>query len=228
VYSFRNYFVSLSVGLGVLGFSGLWSLLHNLNKKSIDLLTYNSLLAFASLFFAIFYQTRISFYTSWLCLTAISRLSHVALIGLLPLRPKRKFLLTIQLLLILILLPLGLRFSSLPLTKTPWLKMSEEVSQINSEVLIYGEPIRRLELFMPLDVEVRIPRNETQFYEEVNNPRWERVYLYGEKHPLHWQALKDNCLWYYEIVKGNSSLNLEVIWNDKYSYCYEVERNVSS
>jgi len=240
-YTILNTLISFTLGFGLTFYLALSSIFRTLRKHRVDVVTFNAALCLLSVAFAIAYQTRTGFYATPLCLLTVIRLSHTGLPALLVVgKVKRKILLAqkkkiliaqLPILLLLGFFALTTRYATL--TPAPWLRMARLCENTGGRVLIYGEPIRRLALFVPENVVVKVPHEKEEFMSLIP-AQWRKIYLYGELHPLHWQALRDNCPWYYRLVHntliGNSTClpdgcEVKVVWFDESSYCLEVKRN---
>lgn len=231
-YSTLNTSLAFATGLGFVSILIVASLVGSLRQRKIDLLNFNAILCLLSVVGAIFWTTRVHFYTTPLCLLTIVRLSHTALPAVLAVSKPSYRRFPFQILIIVFMAILVLASGRVPLTESPWLRMARLCQQTHSKIIIYGEPVRRLMLFLPEDVVVKAPREEMEFRSFLKT-RWTRFYLYGELHPLHWQALRDNCPWYYRLVRRALARNstyllddyeVKVVWRDESSYCLEVRK----
>lgn len=254
--SLKNVFVGLFGALGIvalfviIGFAiSFW---HLREKKNFSLCYQSCMGIFISLF-SIIWKSR------WECYltgkeSAIIRFSFSALQGILlcgflyTYFPRTKKILLIVGLSSLVVLgtifPLIMQsgLSSNLLNRldfayrSPYVKAEKVLSGISSTILIVGEPLDGLMVWIDQpNVDLRVPpavstvysdheEREIAIFEEMIS-QYDRVFLYGGKRPAHYLNL-GRVPWYVEIVEGKSEKYfIETIWEDKESYFYEVIKN---
>jgi len=236
ILTFSNFPIGILFGWNViLGILAIVGTLMMIKQRNDLIILANVLFGFLTFLGTSNVLAQYSFYMTPLALSSMVRLSHTTLPSVLSLKtvyrkvnPRKAIAVTLILDMLCFPVLAYVVQSNLSVNyinridwnyKAPWLRLSQLVKN-SCDVLIFAEPLIRAKIFTESEnVLVLLPlNNETEFYEMINQG-WDKIYFYGEIHTLHFNALKCNCFYYYEIVTKRQ--NVTVIWDDAESYLLE-------
>jgi len=212
-YSIRNFFIGTLIGWTPI--LGVYVLFETSRKRVIV-----SLLSFLAFYGTLLYSGTHTWFSTLGCVSAIIRFANCTVLAVSQIKiTKKLFVSTVLSSLILGTLSLQLGIvTQNPFTptfkETPWVRLSRIVNG-KGKILVYGEPLSRLYLFVDDNVVCKLPINQTVFMKDLTK-NWDSIYLYGEKHPNHYIALPE---WYKKFI---NETNYTIVWEDEESYCYRL------
>lgn len=126
--------------------------------------------------------------------------------------------------LVLFTLPSSVNISNFSLSyRTPWLKVSNYLEGDTSRILVVGEPVMRLDLYLYMynrGVNTTLLISESEFSNIICY--YDRVFIYGEYHYNYVSTILYNYPWYLDLIENRTQYKVRIIWNDFESYFSEV------
>jgi hypothetical protein len=241
---FRMFFIGFFLSMGVGSAFVLYGIFKRVREKKLKEKIF--LLGFIPLFLLFATSAFVAqspLYTTeerllFESLSTFFRLGHISLLAIPILSVTKKKYILLAMIVLVVVSPAYLfivqsNLSSvfinrLSLTyRSSWLMVDEYLSTKSGKIILAGEPIERVMLYRRQNVTYMLPTvNFTEFQLILKNQTWSHIYLYGEKHTIHYMVIAHNFPWFYDLVKNKTDIT--IIWDNDDSYLYEFRASIKT